>query len=231
MNIPVRPKLPSLEPGDRLTRDEFESRYAGMPKVKKAELLDGVVHMPSPTRWDNHALPHADAIWFFAHYSVFTPGVSVGDNGTVRLDTENEPQPDVTVVIDPDAGGRVVIDGDGYIEGAPDLVAEVSASSVSIDLNRKLDIYQRNGVREYLVWRVFDEEVDWFVLRGGQYARRAPDPADGVLKSEAFPGLWLDPAALVRRDRQTVLAALTRGLATPDHAAFAARLAAARQTP
>ncbi len=228
MSNPVRPKLPPLEPGDHLARDEFEARYAGMAKVKKAELLDGIVHMPSPTKWFDHARPHSDLNWLLTHYSVFTPGVSVGDNGTVRLDTESEPQPDVTVVIDPDSGGAVEIDADGYVSGAPDLVAEVSASSVSIDLNRKLTIYQRNGVREYLVWRVLDGAVDWFVLRGGQYVRLIPDPADGLFKSEVFPGLWLDPSALVGRDRQTVLNALSRGLASSGHAAFVQQLAARR---
>lgn len=228
MNTPVETKVPPLEPGDRLSRDEFEVRYAAMPKVKKAELLDGIVHMPSPTKWFDHARPHADLIWVLTHYSVFTPGVSVGDNGTVRLDTDNEPQPDVTVVIDSESGGGVEIDADGYVSGAPDLVAEVSASSVSIDLNKKLTIYQRNGVREYLVCRVLDEEIDWFVLRGGNYTRRAPDPADGLFKSETFPGLWLDAVALVRRDLAAVLAALARGLASPEHAAFVQQLAARR---
>src|SRR5207248_2634562 len=83
---------------------------------------------------------------------------------------------------------------DDFIKAAPELVAEVSASSVSYDLHSKLNVYRRNGVREYIVWRVLDKEIDWFVLRGTQFERLTLDGL--LLKSEAFPGLWLDPAAL-----------------------------------
>jgi Uma2 family endonuclease len=214
-----------LENGDRLTRDEFERRYHAMPGVKKAELIEGEVHMPSPVSFQHHGVPDGDIAWFLKHYTVFTPGTASGGNATVRLDTANEPQPDHTLIIEPAAGGRVVIDEDGYIAGAPELVAEVAGSSASIDLGRKLAVYQRNRVAEYLVWRTYDGAVDWFAFRAGRFDRLPADPADGLLKSETFPGLWLDPAALLRRDLAGVLAALTRGLASPEHAAFVRRLA------
>jgi Uma2 family endonuclease len=219
-----------LQTGDRLTRAEFERRYEAMPQVKKAELIEGEVFMPSPVSFVHHGMEDGDFGWFLKHYTVFTPGTSSGGNATIRLDTANEPQPDVTLIIDPAAGGRVVIDEDGYITGAPELVGEVSGSTASIDLGRKMTAYRRNQVSEYLVWRVFDAAVDWFILRDGQFDRLPPD-ADGLFKSVTFPGLWLDPAALVRRDLAAVLAALARGLATPEHAAFVERLRAAGPRP
>ena len=150
-------EIPPLEAGDKLTRDEFERRYDATPGVRKAELIEGVVHMPPPAvRWDYHASPHADLIGWMTYYRSATPGVQAGDNGSIRLDLENEPQPDAALVILPEYGGRVRKSSDGYLEGAPELVAEVSASTESIDLNAKLRVYKRNGVREYLVWRVRD---------------------------------------------------------------------------
>ncbi len=216
-------ELPPLEPGDRLTRAEFERRYEAMPQLKKAELIEGVVYMPSPARFQRHGRPNAHLITWLGLYESATPGVEGGGNSTARLDLDNEPQPDALLLIDPARGGQARISPDDYVEAAPELVGEVAASSASIDLNTKLHVYRRNGVREYIVWRVLDQEVDWFVLRAGQYERLAPDGA-GILRSEVFPGLWLDPAALVRRDLARVLAVLQQGLASPEHAAFVARL-------
>ncbi|MDB5310069.1 MAG: hypothetical protein JWO38_4271 [Gemmataceae bacterium] len=233
MTITMTPisAIPPLQNGDQLTRDEFERRYHAMPGLKWAELIEGVVYMPSPVSHEFHGGPHVDVAAWLGVYRASTPGADAGDNSTVRLDTDNEPQTDVILFVRPDHGGRVVIDHDGYIAGSPDLVAEVSASSASLDLNKKLHAYRRNRVTEYLVWRVYDAAVDWFVFRDGRFDQLPPDPADGLMKSEAFPGLWLDPAALVRRDLGGVLAALTRGLGSSAHAAFVARLAARRITP
>jgi hypothetical protein len=216
-------ELPPLEPGDHLTRDEFERRYEAMPYLKKAELIEGVVYMPSPTRFRHHGRPTRHLSAWLGAYEAATPGVEGGDNTTARLDLDNEPQPDALLLIDPACGGQAKISPDDYIESAPEWVGEVSASSVSIDLHTKLGVYRRNGVCEYLVWRVLDQAVDWFVLRAGQYERLISDEA-GILRSEIFPGLWLDAAALVRRDLARVLAVLQQGIASPEHAAFVARL-------
>ena len=202
-----------------------------MPDVKKAELIEGEVHMPSPVSHSYHGGPHLDAAVWLGTYRASTPGIDAGDNSTVRLDLDSEPQPDGMLFTTPDHGGRVVIDDDGYLNGAPELIVEVSASRASIDLGKRLNVYLRNQVLEYVVWRVYDEAVDWFVLRAGAFAPLVPDPVDGFFKSEVFPGLWLAPDALVHRDLGTVLAALARGLASPEHAAFVAQLAARRQTP
>lgn len=219
----VVPKLPPLEPGDHLTREEFERRYHAMPSLKKAELIEGVVYMPSPVRWDKHGVQHFKLIGWFNAYVDETPGVEGADNATVRLDLDNEPQPDVTLIIKPRGGGQVAIDDDGYVAGSPELVAEVAASSVSFDLHTKFLVYRRAGVREYLVWRVLDQEFDWFVLRGSQFERLVPD-ADGCLKSEVFPGLWLSVPHLIAANFRAVGAVLQLGLQSAEHAAFVTKL-------
>jgi Uma2 family endonuclease len=222
-NTQTAEEIPPLEPGDRLTRPEFERRYEAMPHLPKAELIEGTVHMPSPVRFRRHGRPQAHLITWLGQYEAGTPGVETADNSTTRLDMDNEPQPDAVLLIDPARGGQTRISEDDYIEAAPEFVAEVASSSVSIDLHAKFHAYRRNGVREYLVWRVLDQALDWFVLRSGQYERLAPD-VQGVLRSEVFPGLWLDTMALLRGDLAGVLATVQRGLASPEHAAFVARL-------
>jgi Uma2 family endonuclease len=219
-----------LEPGDRLTREEFERRYDAMPHLKKAELIEGVVYMPSPVRHQRHSRPHFRLIGWLAAYEAATPGVEGGDNGTARLDVLNEPQPDALLLIDPACGGQARLSADDYIEHAPELVAEVASSSASIDLNTKRDVYRRNGVREYIVWRVLENAIDWFVLRGEQFQPLSPD-SQGWFRSEVFPGLWLDTAALVRGDMARVLEVVQQGLAAADHAAFVQRLRQAASKP
>ena len=168
-----------------------------MPNVKKAELIEGEVYMPSPVS-RKHAGPQAKIITWLGYYSSATQGVESCDNATVRLDLENEPQPDSFLRILPQCGGQSW-DDDEFVGGAPELVAEIAASSVSIDLHKKLRVYQRNGVREYLVWRVSDLAIDWFGLREGRF-ERLPSSDAGGCRSEVFPGLWLDSAALLRGD-------------------------------
>jgi hypothetical protein len=216
--------VPPLENGDRLTRAEFERRYAAMPEHVRAELVEGVVVMASRVRHNMHGAQHADLITWAGIYRAGTPGVLGGADATVRLDLDNEAQPDVYLLIDPARGGRARIDRDGLINGAPEFVAEVAASTVSHDLGPKLNAYRRNGVGEYLVWRVQDAAIDWFVLREGRFDRLLPD-ADGVTRSDVFPGLWLDTAALLSSDLARVHAVLRDGLADPTHAAFVTNLA------
>jgi len=214
---------PALENGDRLTRAEFERRYEAMPHLKKSELIEGVVHMPSPVTYRKHARPHLHLNGWLVHYLAATPGVDGGDNASLRLDLDNEPQPDGFLMVLPSHGGQARVDEDDYIAGAPELVAEVASSSVSYDLHAKLHVYRRSGVREYLVWQVREQAIDWLALREGQYEPLAPG-ADGILRSEVFPGLWLDPTALLRGDIATVLRVLDAGLASPEHPEFVARL-------
>ena len=224
----VRGGVPPLVNGDRLTRVEFERRYHAMPHVKKAELIEGVVYTPSPV-CNKHARPHFDIITWLGTYCVATPGVAGGDNGTLRLDLDNEPQPDAFLRILASHGGQARVDADGYITGAPELVAEIAVSSVSIDLHAKLNVYRRNGVREYIVWRVEDGAIDWFALRDGRYEPLLPTTG-GVLSSEVFPGLWLDPATLLRGDMATVASVAQAGTTSPEHATFVERLRNAATT-
>ncbi|HTU19761.1 MAG TPA: Uma2 family endonuclease [Gemmataceae bacterium] len=220
------PRIPPLETGDHLTRDEFERRYEAMPEVKKAELIEGVVYLPSPVRAEQHGNPHADLITWMGLYRASTPGVRVSADASIRLDLDNEPQPDALMYIEPARGGSAQLDGEGYLVGGPELVAEVAASTVSIARNTKLRVYRRNNIREYIIWRVDDQVVDWFVLRQSQYDP-LPRAADGVLRSEQFPGLWLNADALLRFDLAGVLQVLQQGLASLEHAAFVSRLQAA----
>jgi Uma2 family endonuclease len=215
--------IPSLENGDRLTRAEFERRYHAMPGLKKAELIEGMVYMPSPVRLRCHAEPHADILGWLWTYRASTPRVIVADNASARLDLDNEPQPDVMLFIAPGCGGQARISEDDYVEGAPELVVEVSSSTASIDLNLKRHVYRRCGVREYVVWRVQERQIDWFLLREGEFVRNDPD-AHGRFRSVVFPGLWLDAPALIRGELNTVLDVLREGLATADHQQFVASL-------
>jgi len=222
--VPLRtPRIPPLESGDHLTRHEFERRYEAMPELKKAELIEGVVYMPSPVRTEQHGNPHADLIAWMGFYRASTPGVRVSADATIRLDLENEPQPDALIYIESASGGQSRLDADGYIDGGPELAAEVAASTVSIARNTKLRVYRRNNIREYIIWRVDDQVIDWFVLRQGQYEQLARTAA-GLLQSEQLPGLWLDADALLRFDLPAVFQALQQGLASPEHAAFVAQL-------
>ena len=216
--------IPPLVDGDRLDRIEFERRYSAMPHVRKAELIAGVVHMPSPVSL-THARPHIGLAGLFYVYRLATPGVFAGDNGTVRLGDDDEPQPDAFLMIDPARGGQARVSADHYVEGGPELVAEVAVTSVALDLGAKLNLYLREGVREYLVWRVTAGQIDWFVRRGDRFDR-LPVDAEGIVRSEVMPGLWLSPAGLVADDPARILPVLQRGLDSPEHAAFVARLAA-----
>jgi len=196
-----------------------------MPRLRKAELIEGVVYMPSPVRLRLHSRPHLHLATWLGAYEAGTQGTVAADNSTVRLDLDNEPQPDLLLLIDPSMGGQARVSDDDYVEGAPELVAEIASSTASYDLNAKLNVYRRNGVREYVVLRVLDHEIDWFILREGRYEELARGPS-GLCKSEIFPGLWLDLAAMVRGELADVLGTLRQGLATPEHAAFADRLKA-----
>ncbi|MBE9077023.1 Uma2 family endonuclease [Romeria aff. gracilis LEGE 07310] len=228
VNFPSqRQLLPPLENGDRLNRDEFERRYGAMLNVKKAELIEGVVYMAAALRFRSHGQPHGHLITWLGVYESMTTGVALGDNPTVRLDLENEPQPDAVLLIEEQSGGRVRLSEDDYIEGAPELVAEIAASSAAIDLRDKKRAYRRNGAQEYIVWQVFEQKLDWFYLEAGGY-RPLPVDADGFIRSRVFPGLWLAVADLLAGNMVKVLSGLQSGLATPEHALFVQQLSRQR---
>jgi Uma2 family endonuclease len=213
--------IPHLESGDRLTRAEFERRYKVTPEGFKAELVEGVVYVASPVRV-LHGNPHFKLITWLGVYTTATPGLSGADNATTRLDLDNEPQPDVLLRFD--QGGTSTISADGYVEGAPELVAEIATSSSAIDLGDKKNAYRRNGVQEYLVWQTFENRLSWFRLEEEAYVAIVPDK-DGIIRSTIFPGLWLDVAALLDGQMMAVLNTLQAGITTPEHQAFVQALA------
>lgn len=216
-------QIPPLENGDRLTRDEFERRYEAMPHLKKAELIEGVVYMAAAVRLPQHGRPHGHLISWLGIYEAFTPHVQIGDNTTIRLDLENEPQPDGLLIVDPGKGGNAILDEDGYIVRSPEWIGEVAASSASYDLGPKLRAFERNEVQEYMVWRVLDRAIDWFLLRSAKYERLVRSSED-YLKSVVFPGLWLDPQAMIEGNMVKVFEVLQEGLKSPEHHAFISRL-------
>ena len=215
--------IPPLESGDRLNRYEFEQRYNAMPHLKKAELIEGVVYVPGARGFRSHAQPHGNLIGCLGNYTVATPGIELGIEPSVRLDLDNEPQPDAVLMIEEQAGGQARLSEDDYIEGAPELVAEIAASSAAIDLGDKKRAYRRNGIREYIVWQVFEQKLDWFYLQEGEYIS-LPVGEDGVIWSQVFPGLWLAANDLLSGNMGRVLAVLQSGLAAPEHTAFVQQL-------
>lgn len=217
--------LPPLESGDRLSRTEFERRYNARPDIKKAELIEGVVYVASPVRVRQHGLPHQRISTWIGLYCAETLGVIAADNSTLRLDMDNEPQPDLSVWIDELFGGQATVSDDDYLEGAPELLIEVAASTAAYDLHDKLNAYCRNGVQEYLVLQIYEQKVTWYRWQEGRYQPMTPDE-QGVLRSQVLPGLWLDPARFWAGDLAGVLAVLRQGLASPEHVEFVSALQA-----
>jgi Uma2 family endonuclease len=214
-----------LHTGDRMTRAEFHRIYEQTPEHVRAELIGGIVYVSSPLKRP-HGTNHLPLGSLFFAYEGNTPGVESGDNTTVLLGEEGEPQPDLFLRILPEFGGQSRTTIDEYIAGAPELIAEIAFSSRSIDLHFKLDDYKRYGVREYLVVCLKEKQLRWFDLRAGLEVQ--PD-ADGVFRMRSFPGLWIHGEALLAKDIQRMTTTLNLGLATPDHAAFVKQLAAAHQ--
>ena len=221
-------KLPPLENGDRLTRHEFERRYCAMPEVKKAELIEGVVYMASPLRFTTHAEPHGRLIIWLGVYQVATPQLQMGIEPTLRLDIENELQPDGVLLINPESGGRSSIGDDGYLEGSPELIVEIAASSAAIDLGDKKRAYRRSGIQEYLVWQVFNQKIDWFSLVNDDYISLTSN-SQGIICSQVFPGLCLDVAAMLQGNMPQVLAVLQAGINSAEHQTFVQQLAPPQQ--
>jgi Uma2 family endonuclease len=214
-----------LEAGDHLDQSTFHRLYLATPEGFKAELIEGVVIVPSPLRYDHGDVGSRLLAWLGV-YRLATPGVGSLDNATVLLPPDSEPQPDGTLIIKPDRGGQTRLE-DGYLTGAPELVVEIASSSVSYDLHSKYRLYEKVGVREYVVAVLGDKQVRWFVAEKGSFASMAAD-TNGIFRSRVFPGLWLDAAALWSDDDAKLLEAVQRGLASPEHGAFVDKLQSQR---
>lgn len=216
--------LPPLHPGDRLDRATFHARYEAMPHGTRAELVGGLVYMPSPV-YQPHGRMYSRVMSWLGYYEEETPGVELYDNTIVFLSDYGEPQPDAALIIEPGRGGQARQE-QNCLAGAPELVVEIAYSSEAYDLHAKKADYERAGVREYVAVVLREPRVVWFALEEGHFQEQSPGE-DGLYRSKVFPGLWLDPAALLRRAAKAVRAALERGLATSEHAAFVDRLALA----
>ncbi|MCI0396732.1 MAG: Uma2 family endonuclease [Chloroflexi bacterium] len=220
---PSESDLPPLNNGDYLSRSEFERRYQAQPDIKKAELIEGVVYMPSPARFQHHAQLQGLMITWLGTYWAATPGTNLGDNATLRLDLDNEPQPDGLLCLDEKLGGRSHIDEDDYLAGAPELVVEIAASSAAYDLHQKLHVYRRSGIQEYLVLLAYEQKTRWYALEEGEY-RLLPAGEDSVIRSRAFPGLWFHPELFWAGSPAELLKVLQEGLNSAEHAEFVTRL-------
>jgi hypothetical protein len=219
----VRPE-DELHNGDRLTQAEFHRRYEQYPEDVKFELVGGIVYMASPLRMP-HSRYDGQVGLVLELYSMGTPGTEVLHGATTILGDDSEPQPDLGLYVLPENGGQSRVNEDEYLVGAPELVCEIAHSTVSLDLNAKKRDYRLAGVQEYLVVCIKEQELRWF-----HFGRKALQPdAGGVYRSRVFPGLWIDGPALLARDSARVEDTARRGLASPEHAAFTARLAAARR--
>lgn len=215
-------QTPPLGPGDSLTREEFLRRWQAHPEITRAELIGGIVYMPSPVK-----LAHGNADWdlgiWLGNYSVATPGTDGGHNTTAFL-LDDTPQPDLHLRILPDYGGGSW-EEDGYLGGVPELLVEVCLSSAAYDLHVKYDLYEAAQVPEYLAVLSYEREIRWHRLIDGRYQLQPAD-ADGLWRSRIFPGLWLDGAALLARDRPKLLSRLQEGIQSSEHGAFVESLAA-----
>ena len=192
-----------LENGAVMGRQDFHRLFEECEDLERVELIEGVVYMPSPVKFEQHGQQSTLMILWLGAYQFFHPGeVATSDAVSILLDDENEPIPDAMLFrLRPDRFE------DGYVSGAPELVVEVANSSISRDLHHKKEAYRRNGVLEYIVWRVRDGAIDWFQLRNSLYELRTPE-ASGIIESEVFPGLRLDLAAALENNLNQVLAAV-----------------------
>jgi Uma2 family endonuclease len=206
-----------------MNREEFHRLYEQMPEDFKAELIGGIVYVSPPMRRP-HGTNHLPLGTLFFLYEGSTPGVESGDNTTILLGAEGEPQPDLFLRILSNFGGQSHTKNE-YIVGPPELVAEIAHSSRSMDLHVKRKDYARYGVKEYLVLCVAERQLRWFDLVADT---ELTADSDSVLRIRAFPGLWIDADAVIAKDSQRMVAALRQGLSTPEHAEFLQRLGAGR---
>src|SRR5215510_6643277 len=221
-------RLPLVEAGDHLDQVTFHEHYKAMPPAFRAELIGGVVLVPSSLS-RGHGIYHALVMAWLGNYWIATPGTLTADNTTTILGEFSELQPDGVLIIEPAAGGQTGLSADDYTTGPPELIVEVASSSASIDLHAKRRDYEQAGVLEYVVVVLRQQVIRWFILQNGTYQEVSPG-ADGIFRSRIFPGLWLHANALLQLDGATVMEVLRQGVATPEHATFVQQLQGRRAT-
>jgi Uma2 family endonuclease len=214
---------PFLFEGQRLDQPTFHTIYEQMPEDFKAELIDGVVYLMNMPLYADHSDPDSYMIGLLFTYSMETPGTRVRNGITTKLGPRSEVQPDSCLLIEPEFGGRTQLDAQKAMVAAPELVVEIGSSTLRRDLDAKKKVYEEAGALEYVVYAAQDRKFHWFVLQDGRFVPLTLD-AEGLYRSRAFPGFWLDEAAFIANDGQGVMAALRRGLESPEHAEFVERL-------
>ena len=207
-----------FEAGDRMSRDEFLARWEQMPNLKFAELIEGVVYLPSPLSHEHGRYDSLVQAWA----AVYADRSKIAESLTncTWLMLESAPQPDAALRLLPEFGGQSE-EIDKLVAGAPELAAEVTRSSRSYDLGPKLALYERAGVREYVAVMLEERRIEWRVLKN-KYDLLQPD-ASGIFRSIVFPGLWLDEPAFWRHDLSRVLEVLEEGLRSPECQEFIRR--------
>lgn len=220
--------IPPLRTGDRMSRTEYAAIYEPLPTDFRAQLIEGVVYLSGPVKY-SHGSATSRLTGLVGMYSGWTKGVSGSLHPTIRLDEMNEPEPDAVLLIDADHGGQTFTPPEDFLTGPPEWIGEVVETRDALEFGPKWNAYARNGVREYVVWCLEDQSITWFILRDGRYEARTPD-ADGVVRSDVFPGLWLDVVAMIEDNFPRLKVVIEQGLASPEHAAFVAALRA-RSTP
>ncbi|WP_459556214.1 Uma2 family endonuclease [Lacunimicrobium album] len=217
--------IPALKDGEHLTKEEFLRRCEAFPRYKHAELLEGIVHLNAAAiNARNHGLPHTLIAGWLWTYKFATPGVTVLLPSTMDLGDEDLPEPDAMLLIDHPTLGSTHESEDGWLVGPAELVVEIAASTRVKDLGLKKRLYEKAGVKEYIVWSTTEQTFDWFVLQNKTYTSLAADPEDGLFKSQVYPGLWLDCAALFKHNESLLIERLQTGIKTPEHASFVRKL-------
>lgn len=199
--------VPPLESGDVLDADEYWRRYQSTPVGLKAERIRNRVFIMSPLRAVQHGNPHALLSLWLGTYALEFSSLTVSNNATIRLNAENDPQPDLCMIR---RDGQTHYDEDGYLIGPPELIVEIAGSSASYDFGEKRDVFDAAGVAEYLVYETVGGRIAWWTRQNGALHEIVPE--NGNYQSQMFTGLWLDSDALRSCDATKLIATLRSGL-------------------
>jgi Uma2 family endonuclease len=207
------PEAQPLITGIRLSREEFLRRWESLPELKKAELIEGIVFVPSPVGRRHSFFDTKLSAWLFL-YAAHTPWTEAGSDATCDL-IGSMPQPDSFLLI---LGGNETHEKK-FVDVAPELVVEICDTSTDYDYGPKLDLYRRAGVKEYITVDTMHGWLVWRILIDGDYKHLAAGD-EGVLRSPTFPGLWLNPEHVWLADSIPMIELLQQGIASPEHSAF-----------
>lgn len=133
---------PKLKTKEKLTIQD----YISWPEVERWEIIDGAAYDMSPAPGTDHQKVSFALSGFFSHALKGKTCRGYAAPTDVFLSEFDVVQPDVFVVCDPkkDTGKN--------IQGAPDLIVEIlSPSTATKDRREKFYLYEKYGVREYVI--------------------------------------------------------------------------------